>query len=171
MSLGKAFGISILAFIVFNFTFFLIGYGISGMLPLFFQSIATYPSNILLMFLGPIIAGQFPLILTSEFTMWLAGFPVVPADIVLFIGYIVAPIGAAYLSGRYGDNKREAFLGWFLTAMISAIIVLIGGTIELVIAGAPYQIIISQVIGSISIGLVYGLACGCIPLLISRETY
>ena len=106
MSLGKAFGWSILTFFGFNIVFFLIGYGIGGGLPLFFESLATYPSNILIMFLGPIIMGQFPLLLTSQFTMWVTGGPLVPADIVLFIGYIVAPLGAAYMSGRFGENNR-----------------------------------------------------------------
>ena len=170
MGFGKAFGFSILAFIGLNFAFFLLAYGIEGVLMTYFASISVYPSNTLAMFLGPIVSAQFPLIMTSQLTAWVTGtFPVVAGDIILFIGYIVAPIIAAFLSGRFGENKVQAFFGWFTTVMICAAVVAIWGSIEIAMLGAPLFVILAQILGSISIGLVYAFACGSISLLTMRE--
>lgn len=171
MGFGKAFGFSILAFIGLNVVFFLIGYGISGTLITYFT--VTVPGNplyILQMFFGPIIFGQFPAVMTSTFVAWIT--MVLPFDLgymFLFIGFIVAPFLAAFLSGRFGENKLQDFMGWFVTVMICAIVVAIIGAIELFLAAAPLAAILSQVLGSIAIGLVYGLAYGSIALLTSRE--
>ncbi len=169
MGFGKAFGFSMLAFIGLNAGFFFLGYGVSGTLGAFFASLAASPSNILSIFFGPIISGQFPFLLTSTFTGWLIGGPFSFGSLILFIGYIVAPILAAFLSGRFGENKIQAFFGWFTTVMICAAVVLIGGVIQLMMLGAPITLVISQITGSISIGLIYGLACGSISLLTTRE--
>jgi hypothetical protein len=165
MSFGKSFGFSLLAFIGLNAGFFFLGYWINGDLPLYFSGLATAPLNIMLIFFGPIISGQFPLLLTSTFTSWFTGGLPLPGNIILFIGYIAAPIVAAILSGRFGEDKKQAFFGWFTTVMICAAIVLIGGVIQLVILGAGFAAILSQVFGSIALGLIYGLGCGSISLL------
>ena len=169
MGFGKAFGFSMLAFIGLNVIFFFAGYGLLGALGAYFTSLASFPLNIMYIFLGPIINGQFPLLLTSTFTSWFSGVPPTVGGVFLFVGYIVAPVIAAFLSGRFGENKKQAFFGWFTTAMICALIALIGGVIELVILGAPFLAILSQIFGSIAIGLVYGLGCGSISLLTLRE--
>lgn len=168
MSFAKAFGFSILAFIGLNTIFFLMANLVMGSLGFYFQALALQPLLIFQMLLGPIIAAQFPLQMTSTFTGWVMGVPIIPGSLILFIGYIVASILAAFLSGRFGENKIQAFMGWFATTMIVAIIVAIGGAIELVMLGFP-SLIAAQVIGAISIGLTYGLACGSIALLTTSE--
>ncbi|MFX1429066.1 MAG: hypothetical protein ACFFCY_02730 [Promethearchaeota archaeon] len=169
MSFGKSFGFSLLAFIGLNAAFFFGGYALNGTLISYFNSLAASPLNIMLIFFGPIITGQFPYLLTSTFVGWLSGMPITAGDIVLFIGYIVAPILAAFLSGRFGEDKKQAFFGWFTTVMICAVVVLIGGVIQLVILAAPFSIILSQAIAAIALGLIYGLACGSISLLTAKE--
>jgi len=169
MGFGKAFGFSMLAFIGLNVGFFFLGYGIDGTLIAYFQALAISPLNIFAMFFGPIITGQFPLLMTSTFVSWLTGGPFFLGSMFLFIGYIVAPLVAAFLSGRYGEDKLQDFMGWFATVMICAVFVAIMGAIQLVLLAASFALILSQVLGSIAIGLVYGLAYGSISLLTSRE--
>jgi len=169
MGFGKAFGFSMLVFIGLNAGFFFLGYFVSGTLGAYFASLAASPWNILFIFFGPIISAQYPLLLTSTFTSWFTGGPFSFGMLILFIGYIVAPILAAFLSGRFGENKNQAFFGWFATVMICAAVVLIGGVIQLMLTGALIALVISQITGSISLGLIYGLACGSISLLTARE--
>ena len=169
MGFGKAFGFSILAFIGLNFAFFLLAYGIEGLLMPYFASIAAYPSQILGLLLGPIVWGQFPLIMTSEFVSWFSGGPIAAGDIILFIGFIVAPVIAAFLAGRFGENKIQTFFAWFTTVMICAAVVAIWGSIEMAMMGAPLFMILTQIFGAISVGLVYALAYGSISLLTMRE--
>lgn len=169
MSFIKAFGISLIVFIGFNIVFFLIAYGIQGVLVSYFDSVATTPSNITIMLFGPIVSAQFPSLLIAQVTAWVSGFPFVVGDLILFIGYIVAPLVAAILSGRFGKSKAEAFGGWFVTAMVISLIILIWGVIEMAIGGAPMILIVAQVLGTIGIGLTYGFGYGCISLLIAKE--
>ena len=172
MSFGKAFGFSILAFIGLNVVFFLIGYGINGTLVLYFESIATYPPGIAYMLLGPIFSAtgpQFPLTMYTQFGFWVMGAPIVPGDLIMFIGFIVAPFLAAFLSGRFGENKLEAFMGWFATAMIFALVVMIVVIIEGAMLALPPLVIFVGAMVPIAIGLVYGLAYGSIALLTGRQ--
>ena len=171
MGFGKAFGFSLLAFIGLNVVFFLIGYGISGTLINYFTVIVPgNPLNILQMFFGPIIFLQFPYIMTETFVAWIT--MILPFELgylFLFIGFIVAPFLAAFLSGRFGENKLQDFMGWFVTVMICAIVVAIVGAIGLFLTGGTFSAILNQVLLSIAIGLVLGLAYGSIALLTSRE--
>ena len=168
MGFGKAYGFSILAFIGINFAFCLLAFGVEGELMTYFASIAAYPSQILGLLLGPIVWGQFPLVMTTEFASWFFS-PIAAGDIILFIGFIVAPIIAAFLAGRFGENKIQVFFAWFTTVMICAAVLAIWGSIEMAMMGAPLFAILTQILGSISIGLVYALAYGCISLLLMRE--
>jgi len=173
MSYGKAFGFSILAFIGLNIIFFLVGYGVDGVLLLYFESVAASPAFILFLFLGPILAltgPQFPYLMTQQFNFWVTGvFSPTPGTIILFIGYIVAPVLAAFLSGRFGETKLEAFFGWFITAMLCALTYMIADIIGGIILGAPWEILFMSVTTSIAIGLVYGMAYGSIAILTGRE--
>lgn len=169
MSFVKAFGFSLIAFIGLNIVFFLIGYGIQGLLGSYFTAVASTPSLLTLMILGPIASSQFPALLISQVTAWILGFPIVTGDIFLFIGYIVSPLVAAILSGRFGEKKTEAFGGWFTTVMILSLIVMIWIAIEMSLAAVPIEFIISQIILILGLGLTYGFGYGCISLLITRE--
>ncbi len=172
MSLGKAFGFSLLAFIGVNAAFFLLAYGVGGILIAYFQGLATNPSGIIYMFVGPIMSAggpQFPALMYTQFTIWITGGLVIPGELILFIGYIVAPFLAAFLSGRFGEDKKEMFLGYFLTIMIVAIVVMIFVIIEGILFSVAIPLLIATAFGPIAVGLVYALAFGCIALLIGRE--
>lgn len=169
MSFLKAFGISFIVFIGLNIVFFLIGYLIIGTLDVYFQSITSTPSNILLLIFGPIVSLQFPAILISQVGYWIGGMPFEVGALILFIGFIIAPLVAAILSGRFGENKIEAFGGWFAAVMISALVVIIWFLIDLIGIGAPIETIFSLVLTYIGIGLIYGFGYGCISLLLTKE--
>lgn len=46
--------------------------------------------------------------------------------LIVGIGYVLAPLIAAILSGRFGESKAEAIGGWLLSAGISAGAIIIG---------------------------------------------
>ncbi|MFX1418882.1 MAG: hypothetical protein ACFE9N_08185 [Promethearchaeota archaeon] len=172
MSFGKAFGFSLLAFIGLNAAFFLIGEGVNGTLGIYFTYVASYPQGIIYMLVGPLMTRtgpQFPYIMYSTFSLWVSGAPVEAGDVIMFIGYIVAPAVAAFLSGRFGENKLEAFMGWFATVMIWALIIMIVLIIEAVTLGVPPLVTFLSAMLPIAIGLVYGLSFGSIALLTTRE--
>ena len=169
MSFIKTFGISFIVFIGLNIVFFLIGYLIIGTLDSYFQSLAASPSNILLLIFNPIASLQFPMTLLSQVGLWIGGFPFEVGALILFIGYIIAPLAAAILSGRFGENKIEAFGGWFAAVMISALVITILSVIDLISLGAPIEIILYQVLVYKGLGLTYGFGYGCISLLVSSE--
>lgn len=169
MSFIKTFGISLAAFIGLNVVFFLIGHLLAGDLGLYFQSIAASPENILDMILGPIPGLWFPSSLISFVGFWILGMPLEAAEIILFIGIIVAPLVAAILSGRFGETKIEAFGGWFTTVMISALVVMIWGLVDAIIASASFSAIVNLILFTVGIGLTYGFGYGCISLLVSRK--
>ena len=88
---------------------------------------------------------------------------------IIFIGYIVSPVIAAFLAGKLGDSKKEAFLGWFTAVMISTAIVVVGYFIQIVISAVslPIEMIISSLMELIGVGVIYALLYAFIPLLIA----
>ncbi|KKM77822.1 hypothetical protein LCGC14_1366140 [marine sediment metagenome] len=169
MSFAKAFGLSFVAFIGLNAVFFLIGYGIQGSLDLFFESLADTPSNISALLFGP-LTGNFPSAIITTIVIWIGGLPVEIGFVILIVGYIIAPLIAAILSGKFGETKIQSFGGWFLTAIISTIVILVLG---IVFAGGPMtpEMIATQVVTYLGIGIIYGLMFGCIALLVASSEY
>ncbi len=169
MSFAKAFGLSLIAFIALNAVFFLIGHALLGTLDSFFDSLATSPYIIRSLLFGP-LAGNFPSIIVATITLWIGGFTVEPGSVILLVGYIIAPLIAAILSGRFGENKTQSFGGWFLTAIVSVLIILIWIVIDVGEALTPEGIAVF-VVTYIGIGLIYGLMFGSISLLVAKEEY
>ena len=168
MSFLKAFGISFIVFIVLNIVFFLIGYLILGILDTYFAGLAVAPSNITFMIFGPLANGIYPYHIISQFSVWFGGNFLEIDALTLYIGYIVAPLAAAILSGRFGETKIEAFGGWFAAAMVIALVTMIWNLVVQIIASAPFAFIVFDVVRTIGIGLVYGFGYGCISLLITK---
>lgn len=173
MSFAKAFGFSLIAFIGLNVVFFLIGYGIMGTLDSFFDSLASTPLNIIPLIFGPLASLQYPFMIINQIIMWVGGMTIETGSVILLIGFVLAPLIAAILSGRFGDNKIQSFGGWFLTAMVTSLVILIWAVIDILELPGPVtaEFIISVVITYIGIGLVYGLIYGCISLLVAKEEY
>mgnify|MGYP003564851099 CR=1 FL=1 len=136
MGFGKSFLLSLVAFVGLNFIFiilyFILGPGIGILLssietaPLLiiyylFCSIIFFPSNSLTGI--PVVDG-----VDVSGVNWIMVEPFITVDIayiVLGIGYLIAPIIAAILAGRFGESKGQSFGGWALTSAISTAAVII----------------------------------------------
>ncbi len=92
-------------------------------------------------------------------------------DIVLMIGYVVAPLVAAIMAGRFAENKIEALLGWFLVTMISAVIVLSWRVYVLSDMGQPADVIVDYAIFTAVLGAIIGIFYGCFALLFTSSEY
>ncbi|MFW9864792.1 MAG: hypothetical protein ACFFEN_01710 [Candidatus Thorarchaeota archaeon] len=175
MSYIKAFSFSMIAFIGLNVIFFLIGFIVLGVLDLFFEGLVTTPTSIFAMFLGPIISIPsytvlwlgYPFTIISQLSGYITGAIPVNGFLIMIIGYIVSPVIAVVIAGKFGENKKNSFLGWFTTAMICAIVNLIVAVVELTIDGAPLDSITLQIIFSIGLGIIYAFLYGSISFLVA----
>ncbi len=169
MSFAKSLGLSLVIFIGLNVIFFFIGATlIDGGLDLFFTNLEAELSVILEPLFGPIYTGMGPeSILGTTLTVSdLEG-----GDIVLMIGYVVAPLVAAIMAGRFAENKIEALLGWFLATMISAIIVLSWRVYVLSDMGQPADVIVDYAIFTAGLAAIIGIFYGCFTLLFTSTEY
>ncbi|MFX0105354.1 MAG: hypothetical protein ACFE75_07680 [Candidatus Hodarchaeota archaeon] len=124
MGFGKAFLLSIVAFVGVNFIFTIIYYAIGPGFDVLFFNIQNYPLVILYYLFGSIISTP------SIIFDWIIVSPILGAfllpNLILGLGYLAAPIVAAILAGRFGESKGQCFGGWLLTAVISTVPVIIG---------------------------------------------
>lgn len=167
MSFVKAFLISLAVFIGLNVIFFIIGNLVNGTLVGFFAILVTNPENIIIMLFGPIFSQMGPEgVLSAIYGAIVTETVPLLGSIIYLTGYIVAPLIAAFLSGRFGENKKESFGGWFTSAIISAIVVLLVVIISSVLS-AP--LLIGAIVLYLVLGLIFGIFYGCFALLISRS--
>ena len=128
MSLLKPFLISLIAFLAINFIFELMALIIAQGGDAF-EYIGAEPIRILLMLFGPI--GATPTNTVTKMHFAIVNFDTyleakyAIAFIIRYIGWIVSPVIAVILAGRFGDSKIITFGSWFLVAMIAMIFVLI----------------------------------------------
>jgi hypothetical protein len=152
MGFGKAFLLSILAFVGLNFTFTIIHFALIPLgLEELFTTIQNDPLMILFYLFGPIICSP------SFIFNWVITQPILLDDmsyLVLGLGYLIAPIIAAILAGRLGENKGQSFGGWLLTVVISTVLVVIGALLN-----STLQVVISAtyILGSFNEILVFSL--------------
>ncbi len=129
MAFAKAFLLSLVVYVGINFLFLIIYSLINNTLDTLFTILQTAPLMILYYLFGPIT------ILPSDSIALIVNFdPFVLSILISGIGFLIAPLLAAILSGRFGESKAEAFGGWLLTAAISAVMIIIAmffsGTVE-----------------------------------------
>ncbi|MFX1327304.1 MAG: hypothetical protein ACFE91_04065 [Promethearchaeota archaeon] len=122
MGFGKAFLLSIAAFVGLNFIFTIINYAIGAGFNDLFTTIQNYPLMIIYYLFGSIIS------LPSLNLNYAIAEPFLNNNmdlLILGIGYLIAPIIAAILAGRFGENKGQSFGGWLLTTIISTTSIII----------------------------------------------
>lgn len=172
MGFGKAFLFSILAFVGLNFIFTIIYYAIGPGFDSLFTTIQNYPLMILYYLFGSIISTP------SIIFNWTIAEPFLFStmdNLILGLGYLVAPLIAAILAGRLGESKIQSFGGWILTAVISTASVIIGAwlspysqNILLITYGwVPDVILILAIISCVINIFFYGF----FALLLSKEEY
>ena len=173
MSLAKCFLFSLVAFIGLNVVFLLLAYLVSGNFDVFTAAFeADAMGTLAILLFGPMAAAGTPGIVISSIGAAVATSATIETLLIIqWIGFFVAPAIGAFLSGFFAENRKEAFLGWFLTAIISMIIVIILVIVEM-LSGAitpPAEYITGSIIIYLGVGLTIALFYGCIALLTRRD--
>ncbi|MFX0155703.1 MAG: hypothetical protein ACFE9Q_14365 [Candidatus Hodarchaeota archaeon] len=173
MSFAKCFLFSLIAFIGLNAVFLLLAFLISNTFDQFVTAFETdFIGTLMLMLFGPMAEGGTPgIIMTSIGVAVSLGATIDTFIIIQWIGFFVAPVIGAFLSGFFAEDRKEAFLGWFLTAIISMVIVLVFGIVELLTGPVtpPPEVIVGSIIVFLGVGLTIALFYGCIALLVRRD--
>jgi len=129
MAFIKSFLLSLVIYVGINFLFLIIIRLISGTLDSLFSALGMAPLLILYYLFGPITV--FP---SSSIGAIVSFSPFVLSVLLAGIGYLIAPLLAAILSGVVAESKGEAVGGWLLTAVISAGMIILAlflsGTVE-----------------------------------------
>ncbi|MBY8985877.1 MAG: hypothetical protein KGD65_12460 [Candidatus Lokiarchaeota archaeon] len=128
MGFGKTFSLSLVAFIALNFIFSILylalGPGFDELLNRFNPSSPQYAPLMIIYYLFGAIA-SVPSILLN----WVIILPIFPPNILDFLiiglGFLIAPLIAAILAGKFAESKLQGFAGWVLTAVISTIALVI----------------------------------------------
>ncbi len=129
MGFGKAFLLSIAAFVGLNFIFTIINFAlvVDGFDTLF-DDIQQAPLMILYYLFGSIVSAPFLIFNVTIVQPFLGTF--VLETFLFWLGYLIAPIIAAILAGRFGESKIQCFGGWALTAIISTVSVIIAALLS-----------------------------------------
>ncbi len=161
MGFGKAFLLSLVAFVGLNFIFTILYYLLS---PVGFDdllsSIKAAPLMILYYLFGSIVSIPF------NNLNWLVIDPLLNNNmdnLLLGLGYLIAPLVAAILAGNFGESKLQCFSGWLLTAIISSVVVILGAllsltfqdTLDTTFGWASFQEIVANITLSCLINIVF----------------
>ena len=164
MGFGKAFALSLVAFIGLNFGLLIIIQAIGGIIADFFTSLADMSVLGSALF-GPI--ATYPGAVATDINDMLLVGPFDLADFLGYIFFIVAPLLAAILAGRLGESRTHCFGAWFLVAMVS-----MGGYLTLVlITGVPESQLVYTIISIIISGVLNGFFYGCFSLLVAKSEF
>jgi len=128
LGFGKAFLLSIAAFVGLNFIFTIIYYALGPGIDVLFDYIQTYPLIILYYLFGSIVSTPSLIFSNIIAQPLLASFVV--ENFLLWLGYLIALIIAAILAGKFGESKIQCFGGWLLTSVISTVSVIIAATLS-----------------------------------------
>ncbi|KKL64801.1 hypothetical protein LCGC14_2161350 [marine sediment metagenome] len=123
MGFGKAFLLSLVAFVGLNFIFSILYFVIVVDFDTLMTQIESAPLTIIYYLFGSITG------VPSTNMDWAIIQPLFNdnTDLLLIgLGYLVAPIIAGILAGRFAESKLQGFLGWLLTAVVSTVAIIIG---------------------------------------------
>ncbi|MFX1455324.1 MAG: hypothetical protein ACFFDB_08090 [Promethearchaeota archaeon] len=183
MTFGKTFVLSLVAFVGLNFIFSILylalGPGFGLLLDRFNPSSPDYaPLMLLYYFFGSVAA------LPSVILNWVLILPILPPNdislLVIGLGFLIAPLIAAILAGKFAESKLQGFAGWSLTVILSTVAVLIGlflspaveNTITLLypqpVLPLSFEAVLIYVVISCVINIVF---YGFFALLVSKTEY
>ncbi len=133
MAFGKAFLLSLVAFVGLNFIFSIIslalGPGIGVLLDIFNPGSLNYAPLMLVFYLfGSIVSTPSLIFNYIIFQPFLGSF--VLEIFIIWLGYLITLIIAAILAGKFGESKIQCFGAWALTAVISTVSVIIASVIS-----------------------------------------
>lgn len=180
MGFGKAFILSLTAFIGLNFIFTIVYHALGADFDTLFDSIQQDPLLILYYLFGSIVIPPFLIFNLTIVQPFLGTF--VLETFLLWLGFLIAPIIAAILAGKFGESKGQCFGGWALTAIISTVAVIIAAflntaTQNLLLnlptaAGMPAMTVFDQLLIFAIVGCVINIIFyGFFALLVSKIEY
>ncbi|MHA2120348.1 MAG: hypothetical protein ACW990_03985 [Promethearchaeota archaeon] len=123
MGLGKSFLLSLVAFVGLNFIFTILYYILGAGFNALMSEIQTAPLMIIYYLFGSIAS------VPSNVLNWVIVDPLFNSTMTyLFVGlgFLIAPLIAAILAGKFAESKFQGFGGWLLTVIVSTIAVIIG---------------------------------------------
>ncbi len=133
MAFAKAFLLSLAAYVGINFLFVIISSLINDTFDVLFSIFESGPNYAPMMILHYFF-GSITIPPSSSIASIVNFEDFELSILVSGIGYLIAPLIAAILSGIFGESKVEAFGGWLLTAAISAGMIILAfflsGTVE-----------------------------------------
>ena len=139
MGFGKAFLLSIAAFVGLNFIFTIIYFALQpDGFDTLFDTIQTAPLMILYYLFGSIVSTPFLIFNVTIAQPFLGTF--ILEVFLLWLGFLIAPIIAAILAGRFGESKIQCFGGWTLTAIISTVLVIIAAILSPITEGELFSL-------------------------------
>ena len=167
-SLVRAFLYSLIAFLVLNFLFFVIGYAIDDNLGNMFDIMADHPTMVIYTLVRPISNFPWDII---EFINLVIG----NGRKIMYVGYFVSLITASIIAGFSGGDIPKSLGGWFLTSICSIISIIaicyMDAFIIINICGVcPInEAIIEVLITGVTNLLIYGGVTLIIALIVSRS--
>ncbi|MFX0027744.1 MAG: hypothetical protein ACFE8B_00920 [Candidatus Hermodarchaeota archaeon] len=128
MGFGKTFSLSLVAFIGLNFIFSILylalGPGFDELFNRFDPDSPDYAPLMMIYYLfGSIINAPY---MNLNWVITQPLFNDMTDYLILGIGFIVAPLIAAILAGKFAESKLQGFAGWLLTVIISTTVVIVG---------------------------------------------
>lgn len=179
MGFGKTFSLSLVAFIALNFIFSIIylalGPGFDELLNRFNPNSLDYAPLMIIYYLFGAIAS-----VPSTILNWVIISPFIPPNImdflILGLGFLIAPLIAAILAGKFAESKFQGFAGWVLTAVISTVAVIIGiflsptfeATLTSTYGWSGFELILISLVISCVVNIIF---YGFFALLISKTEY
>ena len=161
LSFVKSFIVSLVALMALNSVIMIITYAVGYGFDNFTSSITNIPLFILYMLFSS--TGHAIWAIISVFTYSFEADPFNWSYFIVFLGFIIAPLIAAIITGLVSEKKTHAFGAFFLSVIICMLICII-----LVYQGTYYELqfgitmnqteaLITVTLGSLVNGLIYGI--------------
>ena len=166
MGLGKSFSLSLVALVGLNFIFtllyFLIDLGQPDAgLDSLISSIQNTPLTIVFYLFGSVTS------LPSANLNGVIIQPLFPPNNLIFlvrgIGFLLAPLIASILAGKFAESKLQAFAGWLLTMIVSTVAIIIVVFAEILLNFTSFQAALLVLYGWSGFGMIIiSLVIACI---------
>ncbi len=176
MGFGKSFLLSLVAFIGLNFVFTILYYLLGAGFNALINEIQTAPLMIIYYLFGSIAS------VPSNILNWvivdpLFNPPLIMSNLLMGIGFLIAPLIAAILAGKFAESKLQGFAGWLLTVVISTGAIIIGAILSptfqtilttLYPTWSSFNLILIYLVVSCIVNIVF---YGFFALLVSKSEY
>ena len=173
MGFGKAFLLSLVAFVGLNFIFSILYFVIFAGFDTLMTEIQNAPLMIIYYLFGSITS-----VPSTNMEMAIVE-PIIYSNmtpLITGLGNLLAPIIAGILAGKFAESKLQGCLGWLLTAVVSTVGIIIGvllspalkGVIALTYGSIEFNVILNYLLISCVVNII---GYGFFALLASKTDY